>query len=445
MLLKCRDDAARELMAEAISAYHATAYRSAIIATWIAVFVDLASKIRSLSIAGDDKAQQWIKQYDKHIDEYDPNHPNTVTPFQKLETTILNAAKNDFQLITSLDLFDLKRLREDRHRCAHPAFRSSSELFSPNAEQARAHIRSALEHVLTKPAIRGDLIVERILEMVMDEGFPDDILQVMELLRSRDLADLGEGSFSQLIDLITERTFAPRTNGYTRTKTLTVLSALHNLNPTWFDSHFQSCLSKQLEQKSLGTWRVLVDMTHNEPWLVGYIGQLQVGRLHAFIRDADVNEHEEVRFIAKCLESPVARDEALKRTQEIPDRLLSLLTKSLPEDTVLSEGVRRLVSSDSWSTTYTVAENLLIPNAKLLSRAQITKVKNAIQSNSNVTGSYILEDLIRAILLLNDPARLGSKESWNRLIEGCSKLDDARKQSLRSYLDNAFSEDPVPL
>lgn len=48
-----RDPTSRPHLAEAIAAYNVGAYRAAIISTWVAVSLDITSKIRELADQGD--------------------------------------------------------------------------------------------------------------------------------------------------------------------------------------------------------------------------------------------------------------------------------------------------------------------------------------------------------------------------------------------------------
>jgi hypothetical protein len=56
-------------------------------------------------------------------------------------------------LLEDGDYGNLEALQNHRHLSAHPVLTASEILFEPNRETARAHIRNALEGVLTKPSI----------------------------------------------------------------------------------------------------------------------------------------------------------------------------------------------------------------------------------------------------------------------------------------------------
>jgi len=62
-----RDINTREYIAEAIAAYRARAYRSAIMGTWVAVAYDIIGKIRELAVQGDAAAVKFTTALDAAI------------------------------------------------------------------------------------------------------------------------------------------------------------------------------------------------------------------------------------------------------------------------------------------------------------------------------------------------------------------------------------------
>lgn len=57
LVLRCKSAAAKAYINEATSCYFAGAYRSAIVATWIAVVYDFVDKLKDLELAGDANAK----------------------------------------------------------------------------------------------------------------------------------------------------------------------------------------------------------------------------------------------------------------------------------------------------------------------------------------------------------------------------------------------------
>jgi hypothetical protein len=66
LILLCRDEKASLYIQEAVSCYRSAAYRSAIVATWIAVCYDIIDKLRELALAGDQEAAAQVRRLKTH-------------------------------------------------------------------------------------------------------------------------------------------------------------------------------------------------------------------------------------------------------------------------------------------------------------------------------------------------------------------------------------------
>lgn len=138
LILTCRDYRAKGYIGEAVASYRAGAYRASIVATWIAICFDIIEKIRELALAGDEQAETLAEQIEE------TRKQNDITKALKFEKEILIVARDKFELISHIEFTDLQRVQEDRNRCAHPSLASEDQIFSPSAELARLHIRSAV-------------------------------------------------------------------------------------------------------------------------------------------------------------------------------------------------------------------------------------------------------------------------------------------------------------
>lgn len=166
LVLRCRDERAKAYMGEALACYKAGANRAAIIATWIAVTFDIIDKLRELSLADDKAASDVIDDFDAITAAQD------VPRAQKFERELLKVARDKFELISPQEFIDLDRLQADRHRCAHPSQSAVGETFSPPAELARFHIRSAIEHLLQYEPAQGKAALEGLISTVESTYFP---------------------------------------------------------------------------------------------------------------------------------------------------------------------------------------------------------------------------------------------------------------------------------
>jgi hypothetical protein len=54
---------------------------------------------------------------------------------QSIESTLLDKAA-EFELIDSIGMRELERIREDRHLCVHPSLRALGDVYEPRPEVA---------------------------------------------------------------------------------------------------------------------------------------------------------------------------------------------------------------------------------------------------------------------------------------------------------------------
>lgn len=178
LVLQCRDERARLLIAEAVACYRGGAYRAAIVATWVAVCFDLIDKLRELSLAGDKEAEAIVADVEK------TRRTNDLSRALKLERELLGFARDKFELLSHVEFIDLERLQQDRNRCAHPSLISEDQPFTASGELARVHIYSAVTHLLQHPPVQGKHALDRLLREVSSEFFPQDVKKATASLSS---------------------------------------------------------------------------------------------------------------------------------------------------------------------------------------------------------------------------------------------------------------------
>lgn len=182
LLTKVRNPQSRTYFLDAVRAYKAGALRASLTAAWVAIAYDLIAKYRELSAMGDGAATTFLQSWD---------HATTIGDVPRLlqlEGKILEDAVDNTQAISQLAGRQLKRLREDRHLCAHPAFSAEAVLFEPTPELARMHLVNAVDLVLGQDALQGRAIFEVFEADVQSAGFPTSHPLVLDYVEQRYLA-----------------------------------------------------------------------------------------------------------------------------------------------------------------------------------------------------------------------------------------------------------------
>jgi hypothetical protein len=200
--LRCRTAEAREHIAEAVACYRGGAFRATVVMSWVAVVFDLIDKVRELAIAGEAAAVAMMHTFDAYQEQIHANSPQATKQALEFERTILSKVSADLSLLDALQLSDLERLREDRHRSAHPSFNRAGEAFRPTAELARLHLRNAIAHVLSQPPRQGRAALATLHSLVASEYFPTDPTRARTQLEGGGLAHASDALVRSLVDLL---------------------------------------------------------------------------------------------------------------------------------------------------------------------------------------------------------------------------------------------------
>lgn len=123
--------------------------------------------------------------YSEDIEEWTKNPNKHMSRLSEFERSILEKAWKEFEFLKVREYTDLKRLQDDRHACAHPAFVSGETLFQPTPEIVRSHIVHTMVHLLQHGPIQGRFAVKKILNDIKKRTFPDNYDDVSALLDGR--------------------------------------------------------------------------------------------------------------------------------------------------------------------------------------------------------------------------------------------------------------------
>ena len=177
LVAQCRGSSAQAYIREAVGCYQASAYRSAVVATWNAVLFDLVDKIKEMAASGEVAAIEMWEKFNQVQHDLEQAGEQAQTQLQaalKWERDLLIQAKERLQLVDLHQFADLRRIHEDRNRCAHPTFHRGAIPFQPTPEQVRAHLRHAVAHLLSQPPVQGKALIAAVALQVAGRMFPND-------------------------------------------------------------------------------------------------------------------------------------------------------------------------------------------------------------------------------------------------------------------------------
>jgi hypothetical protein len=230
LLTTCRTEEAKSYVAEAVASYKAGAFRACIVATWIAIVYDLISKIRELALGGDAEALKLTTELAKLQPKIESGDQGSIKRILEIEREIVEIANDKFAFFEGQQVIDLKRLQDDRNRCAHPTYQGA-EIYKPSAELARMHLVHAVHHVLANPPVQGKAATEQIVRLVESSLFPIDIDQAKSQLKLGDMERPKESLVRAVIDTLVFEFFEGKKELKATPRALIAIRAVYEMSP----------------------------------------------------------------------------------------------------------------------------------------------------------------------------------------------------------------------
>lgn len=355
------------------------------------------------------------------IATYDPERLDTAKPLMNIESSILNQASHeDIQIISRVELTDLKRLRTDRNRCAHPTMQNSDERFMPSAELARVHLRNAVDFVLSRPPIQGRLAATRFLTTARDESIPSEVGEAAEYLESV-LEGITDINLTIVTAELLQDMLEPTQQTRTRHQRLAAMEVLRSALPNVFDEAFEDILENYLHSVGGDGWSLVTDMIKRAPWTWDRCRARSRHKLKSIVIDADSSSIEGRQIIWDSLLIPSIREQGIQKLSELTVDAIIKHRDDLPVVDLLNEAVSRLTGSGSFFESNRLMQRLIQPNASQLDKQQISSILNAIRTNDQVSGASQLAVLISAVLEEAPNESIGPFEQWVTTMKAMSK------------------------
>lgn len=196
LALTVRNPLSRDYIDEAVKAYRAGSYKAAIVATYVAVTFDIISKVRELAGQGDAQATAFTSAWDTNV------AANNTDKLMAMERDLLVKADADFGFIDSISRRHFERLQADRHLCAHPAFTSEGELFSPEPELVRLYLVEAIRNLLSQRPVQGRTLLTLFDTEFKSLAFPTAPVTIARFVRERYLQHARPGAAAALATVI---------------------------------------------------------------------------------------------------------------------------------------------------------------------------------------------------------------------------------------------------
>ena len=386
--LQCRSDQSKTYISEALLCYRSGAYRASIVTTWIAVVFDLIDKIRELALAGDAIAKQIEDKYENYIAQIEQGNQQGIQNALEFERDILDICKDKLQFFDAQQFVDLTRLREDRHRCAHPSFQQSGVPYSPSAEQARLHIRNAIVDVLSQPPIQGKAALAELKRMVASDYFPTDDGKALQQLNSSAFSSATDALVRGFVDQLIFGFLTKDDELHLKSQVAASINAASEMYPAIVEDRKR----KQLNKIMSG---VDDDMFPACIWLVAYIKQ------GWDVLDEASQEKVKIFIEVATLEDVLAVLGPLSKIPWLDDSIASRINTLTFDDLVRvieipdlrtlakERALHYLSQAGSWDRANTVFSKVILPILDILDRGDIENIiKMPTKHDADLPGAH---------------------------------------------------------
>jgi hypothetical protein len=399
LVTRCRTEEARTYVAEAVACYKAGAYRSCIVATWIAVVYDLIAKVRELASAGDAEAQRLIGEIDRLHPKVAARDVAAIKKILEIEHGILDTVSDKFAFFDAHESIELSRLRNDRQRCAHPTYQGTERPYAPTAELARAHLVHAVQYVLALPPVQGKAATTAILAQVTSAYFPLELEPAKARLKAAGLDRPKDSLVRNVFDQLVLGFFEGERDTAalkSQRRTLAAIKAVHHMYPATAEArlrHHLNRLGGRLEDRDQ---RLFFPFIRRIPASWDVLEQDHRDRLAQIIQLCD--DATAATLLRFALAIPGLKKSAKKRLDTLPSAELSDVLQLSKHQAAIERAVDLYCESSSYDQANTRYAQVIEPILDYLTRDQIERILVAAdEEGADLNGAYSLSEFARYI------------------------------------------------
>lgn len=410
--LSVRDGESRRLISEAVTAYRGGAFRSAIMSTWIAVAYDIISKARELAAQGESAPKAFVDELESAIASSD------IPRRQNIERLLLTTANDTLQLLAPHEFEALRRLYDDRHMCAHPAFVADDELFQPTPELVRTHIIHALQYLLIHAPLQGKSAVARFEIDILSPSFPTSSQDIGAYVRSKYLDRAKDVLVSNLIKgLLTAPFGAERAKFTGKERQLAqTLREIAVAKTAIYDQIVPPFIARRFDAVTDEVLLKICAMLEADTRIWAWISEpvrIRVRTLLASSTLADLKASGafDAFAIPELADVLMARFDAFDE-----DTQVSVISEN-PRREFVGRAIELYSGVGGWRHAEMLGRALIVRLAPFLSADNIRRVLDAVIGNGQIWGATGTPTILETVFDLSRPVLAEARQHWQRLVD----------------------------
>jgi hypothetical protein len=415
LLNEVRSRESRRYLAEAIGAYQAGAFRSAVVATWVAVAFDLIAKIKELDEAGDTTASAFMQEVNRAIDNQERN-PNLLL---SVERNLIKVAHESFEFIEPRERLQLERLRQDRHVCAHPAFVRPDQVFEPTPELVRAHLATAVDAVLSKGPTPGRRAIDRFMNEVGQTSFPERLDELADYLRDRYFESGKRALRRGLAELIVK--FCLGTNGgdpRVARRCALAAHALERIEPDLLSEALASVVTKREQGAGLVDTEFLCFTANLGDMQLAWeaLPESSHSRVREVLKNVPVEQLIEHGIFARDL-AEEARHIVESRLTDLDREQLAEVIGQAAEPRFADLAINEFRESPEYSEAAQNMESFVLPLAPVMTADQVREILDAVRGNQQIRMAVEMPALLVQFFDRTEPRFAECYREWYDLTD----------------------------
>ncbi|MGO8024865.1 hypothetical protein [Rhizobium leguminosarum] len=428
LALAVRDRESRRLIEEAVTAYRGGALRSAIMSVWIAIVHDVFSKARELAGQGDAASISFVGKLDTAIE-----HKNIVQ-MQTLERELLDTAKDNLQLVTPHEYETLRRIQEDRHLCAHPAFITEDELFQPSPDLVRSHLVHALQCLLIHAPLQGKSALNRFKADVLSPSFPSTEEGIRTFVSAKYLNRSKDALVANLIKVLLKGPFLEGEEELLKKKRQLAwtLSEVAAKKTRIFEDVARPFVGQFFDGVDDGRLLSICTFIGAESQLWGWLSEpvkLRIVRLIEECAIEDLKEH----LVFDAFSIPEMADTLLaKFTSFQQDERIQLLSDN-PSREFVPFGIDIYSRAGSPREADRLGQTVVLPLARHFDADDIARLVDAVLGNSQISYASGTADVLVEVFKLTASALPASRGYWQRFVDEMTAQHGGKTDMPYSY------------
>tara|TARA_R110000765_G_scaffold361316_2_gene451521 strand:- start:1327 stop:2619 length:1293 start_codon:yes stop_codon:yes gene_type:complete len=397
LYLSCRSPRARGHIKDALTAYRGGAYRAAIVSTWIAVVFDLVDKMYEMALTGDAEAKSQVSSFEAIQKSISDKSAEGYKRSIKFERDVLDTFFDRFAFFDSQQMLDMRRLREDRHRCAHPSYQEGDVVYEPTAELARLHLANSLKHVLIQPPIAGKSALDRIERSILSPSFPSNPDDAVKALEFAGLVRPKAQLIRSLVVKVISGFVLDKTEHTDRAQSLFAARALVNMYRAETESIFIDRVDKLMRDAEGPSIGRLFRVLRNFPEVSSALPEGAVIKLRTYADSLRGTARGVLIAIAQSIPQLIEwSNKSIARSN--PDLLIAIIRYS-QASVVIDRAEELFTTRDSWEETNKIWDQAVKPNLKLLTTSHIKDVLMAVaERRGDLLSSRALNDFTDQML-----------------------------------------------